>query len=145
MKTLLTSLALLVAVAGCQCGGAAPVVKNPRPAARAAVDVAKDAWVVVADACVAAAEEANDDSIRAKCAKVLKPAHDMIVDAAEAVDTNWNAGAACALSNAMKLVDQAASGLSLFARPTQAVVADALAVAQDLAGAGCGSSDAGVE
>ena len=81
MKPSTATIFLGVALAACAPTNA-PV--PPRAEARAAVLVAKDAWVTAATACIDLAKETMIDN--ATCAKYLEPAHDAIVVAADAVD-----------------------------------------------------------
>jgi hypothetical protein len=70
------------------CSGAPNVVKTPgaaRAEARASVELAKDAWVTAATACLDVAKATMADN--GKCGVLLTPAHDAIVDAAVVVDT----------------------------------------------------------
>lgn len=78
-----------------------------RAQARAGVDIAKDVWVMTANACVDAAAESGNDELRLKCRALMVPAHDLIVAAAEAVDGQWSPSAACALGRATALMGQA--------------------------------------
>lgn len=136
----------LLLVLGVGCGSATPAPGSPTSAARGAVDVAKDAWVTAASACVDAAEEANSYDIRQKCAEVLVPARALILDAANAVDTEWSPKAACDLAQAAALIAQAAASLPVqFSKDISAVIQDAAVLAQAAAGsAACSASDAGV-
>jgi hypothetical protein len=120
--------------AGCAGAPAAPPV-DPRPAARAAVDVAKDAWVVAANACIAAVQSGAGDAVQQVCSKNLDQAHDLIVVAATAVSTGWNSNAACDLAEGAKLLVAVSNSLS--SADVAAVVSDAAVVAQGLAGGAC--------
>lgn len=149
-KFLVATLSFLLAscTACTGCGAVAPApAANPRASTRAAVDVAKDAWVLVAHGCIDTAEALNDDNIRMQCAKYLTPAHGLIQAAAGAVDANWNAGAACDLVNAAVMLNSALSNVQLgngIAADVLPVVEDAMKLAKDLSGE-CRVSDGGLE
>ncbi len=143
-------LGLFLILGGCSvvgCGGSngAPPV-SPTAAARGAVDVAKDAWVVAATACTDAAEESGDDLIRQKCADVLIPARTLIIAAAQAVDTQWSPKAACDLAQGVALVAKSLEALPLnFSADIKTVIDDAATLAVAAVGsASCSASDAGV-
>jgi len=133
--------ALFMLTTGCFKTSFSPA-QDVRPVARAATDLAKDAWVLAATACLDAANAAGDDAIRAKCEKVLTPAHDLIAAAAEAVDTSWTDGAACDLLKATGMVVLATKDFSQNGiGPT---IADAAKIAATLTSAAC-TQDAGSE
>lgn len=126
----LLPVALLACLA---CGAASPTAsapKNVRADARAAVDVAKDAWVVTANACLDAAQLTGDTSLKDKCGKPLEAAHDLIVAAADAVDTQWTDGAACSLTRATLLIASVVPSLGAPGADVVAVANDAAAVAR---------------
>lgn len=141
MKKLLALLLLATA-----CGGATSNPATPRAVARASVDLAKDAWVMLANACVDAVQTTGDPSLVDSCGKPLEAAHDLIISAATAVDTNWNTSAACELQNATTLI---ASALPLVVKTHPEVaptVTDAVSAASLLTGLACadlGPKDAG--
>jgi len=88
------------------CGGVTVqpnTAASARATARAAVTVAASGFVIAANACLAASEASPGKGIAATCAKYLDPAHDLIVEAAQAVDGTWSAQAACDLTQAVSL------------------------------------------
>jgi hypothetical protein len=119
----------------------------PRATARAAVDVAKDAWVLVARACIDTAETTNNDELRIQCAKYLSPAHNLIQSAADAVDTNWTQGAACDLAHATDLLVETLHNVNLgpAANDVRATIEDAVSLANQSSGYSCGAADGGRE
>lgn len=132
---------LLVALVLAGCGSSTPAPKTPvipRATARAAVDAAKDAWVTVAQICVDVGTASQDVRIGDSCDQYLQPAHDLIVLAAEAVDTQWSPAAGCALMQGAAQIANAAKLLPL--KPTDAaLVEDAQAVAAAVSSiAACG-------
>lgn len=136
-------LALGFAVA---CGATPPVVQTARPAARAAVDVAKDAWVLLAHACIDVAKiPGTDPKILDACQKTLPTAHDLILDAATAVDVDWSPKSGCAVLQAAQLLAQVASGLGGLGTTILPVVTDAVALAGVVGSCGSTPSDAGVD
>lgn len=141
-----TILALALLVAGC--GGATPSPQTVRAKARASVDLAKDAWVLMANACVDAVTTTGDATLAAKCGKPLEVAHDLIVSAAVAVDTNWNTSASCNLENAVDLIASALPLVGAAAPGIAPTVLDAVSAAQLGAGTLCQHNppaDAGAE
>ena len=143
MRAILAFVMFLV-VACTGCGAASSPANAPRAATRAAVDVAKDAWVIVGTSCVDAAKIAKNDQIRVKCAHYLLPARDLISYAAEAVDTQWSPKAACALSQGVLLVADGAKDLVTYSKTIQPLVDDAVALANVMVGsAACVPVDAG--
>lgn len=129
------------------CGAASPTAsapKNVRADARAAVDVAKDAWVVTANACLDAAQLTGDTSLKEKCGVPLEAAHDLIIAAADAVDTQWTDGAACSLARATLLIQSVVPALGAPGADVAAVTNDAAAVAQRYVTAAC-VMDAGAD
>ncbi len=142
-----SAIALAAAALGfaaCGCGGAAPPAVTARATQRSAAAVAKDAWVLVAQTCVSLSQERQDDSIRVKCGVYLVPAHDLILVADDAVDTQWSTSAACELVQATGLVASAAEVLGASSPQVKAVATDAAVVAKALAGAAC-AADGGAE
>ena len=136
-KFLICTLAFLLA--SCSACGAAPTPApgTARASTRAAVDVAKDAWVLVATGCIDTAKATGKDTIREACAKYLVPAHGLIQAAADAVDANWSAGAACDLVQAASLMSDGLQNIQLqpgIAADVLPVVLDAMKLAKDLAG-----------
>ncbi len=114
-----------------------------RATARAAVDVAKDAWVTASDVCKAAGTA--DPAVGAKCAEPLDVAHDLIVASALAVDTNWDGNAACSLAKATLLVSTAATFVPVSASGLT-LIKDADDMAKSVLGSSvCATSDGGGE
>jgi hypothetical protein len=133
------------------CGGAPPKPLTPaqsqRATARAAVTVAASAFVLAANACLAAsqADPVNHAAIAKTCVKYLDPAHDLIVEAAQAVDSTWSPKAACDLSQAVTLATTAMTTLGLNTASLAPVLQDAAMLALALAGTNCAPADAGAE
>ncbi len=77
-------LASLLALTAC---GGKPAVSPDmvRANARAAVSVAKTAYVLVANACLDVSTITGNGAVATTCANALDPAYNMIVDAAAAV------------------------------------------------------------
>ncbi len=143
MRAILAFVMFLV-IACTGCGPSTPGAVTPRAATRAAVDVAKDAWVIVGTSCVEYAKAAKDDHIRVKCAHYLMPAKELISYAAGAVDTQWSPKAACALSQGVLLMADAAKDLVKFNVTVQPLVDDAVALASAMVGSDqCAAPDAG--
>jgi hypothetical protein len=118
MKSLRIALALIIsavigATASCAAlskdvAAAAPITHATEVAA---VTGAQNAWVVAANVCVAVANVKNTTPNALGCGEPLSAAHDLIVDAAAAVDTQWNQSAACNLLGALELVQVATKPL----------------------------------
>lgn len=132
------------------CGGATPSPAAVRAGSRAAVDVAKDAWVLVAHACIDAAQEMGDagdgPALEGKCASYLSEAHDLIVAAAEAVDTDWSPKAACDLAQATVLVAGAANAVGAIKPQVKPIADDAVVLATAALGSSvCAATDGGAK
>jgi hypothetical protein len=129
----------LLACLGCT-GCGANLANTPpetvRAEIRAAVTVAKDAWMIVATTCVNAADATGDESIRTQCAKYLVPARTIIITAAQAVDSGWNTQVACDLSIGVDLIARAAADLRVDAK-ILVIVQDAATLAKMVAGPAC--------
>jgi hypothetical protein len=137
--------AFALGLAACAGSPSAPAA-TPTSAARSAVDVAKDAEVLVGTGCIAAAVLAKDDSIRTKCGAALAPATVLIESAAGAVDTNWSNKAACDLAQAVALIAATAGKFGALPANFAPVLADATVLAGAAVGSSsCASSDAGAE
>ena len=138
-------IASAIAVVGCV-STTVNAVSSPTAAPRAAVEVAKDAWVLTATACQDAAEAANDDSIRTKCGAVMLPARDLILVASAAVDTTWSPKAACDLAQGVTLVVQAANGLPVtYSAEIGTVLSDAKVLVNKVLDSSVCATDAGAE
>src|ERR1700682_4263861 len=125
----------------CSCGGASSVPGTPRSASRAAVDVAKDAWVLAANACVDAAQATNSKALLKKCAGPLTDARVLLMAAADAVDGTWTPQAGCDVLNAVMLVAKAVGGLGVYGQDILPVVTDSVALATGIAGGACAPPD----
>lgn len=118
------ALALAIVVALSQCApAAAPAGPTARAIARSSVLVAEAAWDSTAEVCMTVATDKHDDSVRVACAKVMLPAHEVIVAAAEAVDA-WTAADAsnfpCLMKDVVASLNSilgAANGLGLTIPP----------------------------
>jgi hypothetical protein len=145
-EVLIFVLSVVIATPICmgieQCGAGARIVANPRAAVRGAVDVAKDAFVVVGRGCVDASKETANANIAAKCAEYLDPAYTLISDASAAVDTDWSPKAACGLAQATALVAKTAGLLGAISPEVMPVAADAAALASALLGSAMCALDA---
>lgn len=141
MKKLLQALVLAATLGGCS--GSSTVVQSPtRPQLRAAIDVAKDAWVLTASSCIDAAQITGNSQIVVNCRKALDPAHDLIVAAAQGLDASGTVDL-CALQAAMGGIASAANELGAATNPTAAgAVTDALKIVEAVAAGHC-ASDAG--
>lgn len=141
----IAGVAFGASLAGCS-AAPPPAAQVARATAHAAVDIAKDAWVTVYD--VAEQEKADGkEKIVPAMADDMILAHDLIIDAATAVDTNWSTEAGCTLLQATQLIAKSATLSSKLSVGGQAVVKDAADMAQNLlGGANCpGAGDAGKE
>lgn len=129
------------------CGGGPSTPQTPKVDPHAlmysGVETVAALWSAAASACISAAEQSGDDSIRQKCADVLLPAHDTILAAADAVDT-WTLAdqnnLPCLLKSAAAAVTQAAA--LPFMPPGTARLRDGLALAGALS-ATCTATDGG--
>jgi hypothetical protein len=142
MKHLSRLAYLFLFLAVCSCGGAPSAPATPRSAARAAVDVAKDAWVLVANACVDAAQVTNSKALLHKCAAPLTAARVLLLVAADAVDGAWTAQAGCDVLDAVLLVAKGAGSLGAYGVSVLPVVQDAVMLATGVAGSACQTADA---
>jgi hypothetical protein len=124
--------------------GNAPV-KNATAHAemRAAVALAKDAWMSAAQACVDVAH-ANNDEMPPVCRTALVPAHGLIVAAAKAVDASNDApkAAACELADAVHEIASVLPTLGPAGKEIAPIVNDAVILAEGL---GSCAVDAGAE
>jgi hypothetical protein len=145
----IVAVVAFLATAGIACTPAGNPNNTVQTDARAAVTAAETAWSVAAGACQAASETEGGVNVEAACAEYLLPAHDLIADAASAVDAMaeggaLSQGAICNLAAGVALVAKAATDPAL-KLPESAAVVIALAsgAATGLkAGAACGG-DAG--
>lgn len=119
------------------CGGAPSAPATPRSAARAAVDVAKDAWVLVANACVDTAQVTGSKALLKKCGQPLQDARVLLMAAADAVDGAWTTEAGCDVLDAVLLVARSAGGLGAYGTSVLPVVQDAVMLATGVAGSAC--------
>lgn len=139
-------LVLALALTGCVPAQSPGQVSTLRGELRAAVDLAKDAWVVAGQACIDVSEAAHDGKIAAACKTVLAPAHDDIVAAAMAVDalplaaTVPPPAVVCTLAKAMTGISQVTGYLGKVASEVAPLIQDASALANKLAGTSCGDT-----
>lgn len=144
---MLSCAVLAVSTVLAACGGNMSQAQTARATARAAVDVAKDAWVAVANACVDVASVDPDagPALEANCGVYLAPAHDLILSAGAAVDTDWSPKAACDLAQATALVAKAAQSVASLKGTAAVVAQDAATMAAAIAASAACSADAGAE
>jgi hypothetical protein len=145
MKYLLAVVAFVLASCSACAGHAPRPPAAPRATARAAVDVTKDAWVLVARACLDTAESTGNDNLRVQCKTYLSPAHNLIQAAADAVDASWNQGAACDLARAAGLIVETLHNVNLgpAADSVRATVEDAMSMASQVSNYACPATDGG--
>lgn len=130
--------ALIFVVLGC--GGTQVAVSKPE--VRAAIDVAKDAWVLTAQSCVDAAAVTGNTTIAPACRAVLDPAHDLILAAAKAYDASGQPDL-CALNAAAGDIASAVRLLGGAVTPTTAAAVDDAVKVVGFLASSCG--DAGVD
>src|SRR5690348_2628670 len=107
MKKLFVFVLAFLCFAGIACTPAAAPTAATNAAAANAVKLAADGWNLAAAIC-SAEDQANPDAgVEATCAKYLVPAHDLIADAAAAVDQGWTSSAACNLVQGVELLASA--------------------------------------
>ena len=115
MKSLKITLACILSAligAAAGCSGSSLSVNAPTKAdAFAAVASAQIAWTAAATACSAIATTENKTPTDLGCGVPLIKAHDLIVSASAALDTNWNQSAACDLVTALDLAESAIAPL----------------------------------
>ena len=118
MKSLRIALALVISAvigATASCAALSKDIAAVTPITHAtevaAVTGAQNAWVVAANVCVAVANVKGTTPTALGCGLPLGLAHDLIIDAAAAVDTQWNQSAACDLLGALELIRSATKPL----------------------------------
>lgn len=144
-SSLVTHITLLIVIVlCCSCaliggifGASASAPASPTAAARAAVLVAKSAWVDAADLCLAMADAGGYAPSTMACGKDLDAAHQLIIDASGAVDSGWNSSAVCDLVQGAKLVELVAIDLGVTDTRVRSVLADAVVLAIALPGGEC--------
>jgi hypothetical protein len=139
LSILSATVAGLLAIGIFQCGTNLPLPSKTaldatRANARAAVLVAKATYVLAAQACLDVSEIAGNQAVAIKCAAYLDPAYNLIIDAANAVDTTWSPVAACELTQAADLVARAVGDVGPIGASLASYAQDASLLAHNLLG-----------
>lgn len=100
-------LAIIASVGLTACASNTPQL-DPRAIARGTVETLEAAWIATAQACIEVSKTQQSPSTLQQCEKVLTPARDSLIAAAEAVDA-WDARAQ---GNFPCLIQDAVSGLT---------------------------------